>query len=78
MTIEQLKKANELQKQIDELEDITNSTENAYRIDVECNYANFTILYDENPQIFKMIKEYYEEKLKQAKEEFDRIQEDLL
>lgn len=73
MTIEQLKKANELQKQIDELEDITNGMENAYRIDVECNYANFTICYDENPQIFKMIKEHYKEKLKQAKEEFDRI-----
>ena len=73
MTIEQLQKANELQKQIDELEAITNSMENAYRIDVECNYTNFTILYEEKPQIFQMIKEYYEEKLKQAKEEFESI-----
>ena len=73
MTIEQLKKANELNKQIDRLETELTHIENAYKITVVSGCSEFDIEHYTEPQIFQMIKEYYEEKLKQAKEEFDRI-----
>ena len=71
MTIEQLKKANELNKQIDRLETKLIHIENAYKITVVSGCSEFNIERYTEPQIFQMIKEYYEEKLKQAKEELE-------